>query len=60
MSLRSPSLVRFQRQWRCYAPGAVTDKLGRGVAELLVHRKIASFETDASQPKPAGNRRRKS
>jgi hypothetical protein len=49
LSLRPSNTVRFLRQWRANAPGATSDKLGRGVAELLVQRGIARFDDGAAE-----------
>ena len=60
MPVRQPTSVRFLRQWRGYAPGKVSDQLGRGVASLLVQRGIAQWESaELPLARHVGARKRK-
>lgn len=41
MTVGDSVFIRFTKQWRMYQPGAVTDVLGWGVADLLIRRGFA-------------------
>ncbi len=58
MPAKPATVVRFNSAWRGYAPGTVSDQLGRGVAEILVQRGIAEWNRDEQRPAKRASRRR--
>ncbi len=50
--------VRFLRQWRGFAKGTKSDKIGQGVASLLVQRGTCEWAAPLAQHVAAGRGKR--